>query len=99
MSVKKRIFNIVRRIPKGKVMTYGQIAKLIGLKDVRVVGWTLHTNKDKKIPCYRVIKSDGSIATGYAFGGQKEQQKMLERDGMKFSNGHCELAIYLYYVK
>lgn len=80
------IFKIVSGIPKGKVATYKQIAILAGIRNPRQVGKILHLNKDpEKIPCYRVVKSDGTLATGYAYGGKNEQKKRLETDGLRFS--------------
>lgn len=77
---------IVSKIPKGKVMTYGQIAKKLKISP-RLVGRVLHENKDpENIPCYRVIFSDGSLSKNYAFGGMKKQKKKLIKEGVKFLN-------------
>jgi len=85
MSTFNRIFAIVAKIPKGKVSTYKAIAKLANTTP-RVVGFTLHTNKNTKlIPCHRIIKSDGTLAEGYAFGGKTEQKRELEEEGINLS--------------
>lgn len=79
-----RIYTVVSSIPKGKVATYGQIAKALGLKNPRVVGFAMHTNKDtQKIPCHRVVGKNG-ILTGYARGGITIKKKLLEAEGIKF---------------
>ena len=62
-------------IPRGKVTTYGVIAKKLGMSP-RVVGYVLHLNPDgSKTPCHRVVNRNGRIAPGYAFGGKYEQRK------------------------
>jgi O-6-methylguanine DNA methyltransferase len=65
---KEKVYNIVKRIPKGKVLTYKEVAERIGSpKSYRAVGNVLNKNKDKNIPCHRVIRSDGKIG-GYNRG-------------------------------
>lgn len=69
-------------------MTYGQVAKLAGLKSARTVGQALHKNIDpEKIPCHRVVFKNGSLSKNYAFGGPKKQQEKLESEGIKFLGG------------
>jgi methylated-DNA-protein-cysteine methyltransferase related protein len=85
MNAFAKVYSVVAKIPKGKVMTYGQVAKTLGLNP-RVVGFALHANKDpQNIPCHRVIKSDGTLA-GYAFGGAEEKKRILEEEGILFEN-------------
>lgn len=85
MNTFDKVYEVVGRIPKGKVTTYGAISKIIGA-DPRVVGYALHVNRDpKNVPCHRVINSKGRISSGYAFGGPGIQKKMLEKEGVKFS--------------
>lgn len=80
-----RIYQIVTTIPQGKVMTYGQVAKLANVATPRVVGFALHVNKDpKNIPCHRVVFTDGSLTKGYLFGGEGEQRKKLLEEGIVF---------------
>jgi methylated-DNA-protein-cysteine methyltransferase related protein len=79
----EKIYEIVAKIPKGKVMTYKQVADLAKTTP-RIVGFALHVNKDPlNVPCHRVIKSDGTLAEGYAFGGKKEQRRRLIQEGYK----------------
>jgi methylated-DNA-protein-cysteine methyltransferase-like protein len=81
----ERVYQIVRKIPEGKVMTYGQIAAKIGTKDARRVGHALHANKEGSgVPCHRVVNKDGRLAPSYAFGGYHEQRNRLIAEGVKF---------------
>lgn len=85
MMEKSKVFKLVSFIPQGKVLTYGQIAKFLGIKSARVVGQILHQNPDpKNIPCHRVVFNDGSLAKSYAFGGKKEQWRKLKDEGITF---------------
>ena len=85
-----RVFAVVRRIPRGKVATYGQVARLIGApRTARYVGYALHANPEPGtdpgcIPCHRVVFKDGRMATGFAFGGPDEQRGMLAAEGIAF---------------
>lgn len=88
-----RVYAAVRAIPKGKVVTYGQIARMIGTRDARRIGHALHANRDPNTPCHRVVFADGSLAPGYAFGGPDKQRKRLESEGVKFTeNGKVNLT-------
>lgn len=82
----ERIYNVVRKIPKGKVMTYGQVALLANVATPRVVGFALHVNKDpQNIPCHRVVFANGKLTPGYAFGGEDVQRERLEQEGVGFN--------------
>jgi len=80
----EEVYEIVRKIPEGKVSTYGQLAKAIGTRDARKVGWALHANKDEKTPCHRVVDKSGKVAPSYAFGGYREQRNRLLAEGVLF---------------
>lgn len=83
----ERVYMVVKKIPAGKVMTYGQIAEILGTHDARRVGQALHANKDgEKVPCHRVVNKDGRLAPGYAFGGPNEQRNKLLAEGVEFVN-------------
>jgi len=70
-------------------MTYKQIADIVKTTP-RVVGFALHANKDpKNIPCHRVIKSNGTLAKGYAFGGAEKQKELLKKEGIVFLKNNC----------
>ena len=82
----QQIYEIVKQIPEGKVTTYGWIAKQLGLRDVRKVGYALHVNKDPKVPCHRVVNKEGRLAPNFAFNGAEEQRRRLEAEGVKFTD-------------
>lgn len=85
-DIQASIFKIVQQIPKGKVTNYGVIAKKLGLKSPRIVGWNLHRNDNsEKTPCHRVVFVDGSLTPGYAFGGKEVQHDKLMSEGVKFN--------------
>ena len=87
------VYNTVKRIPLGKVSSYGTIAKLCGIKNSRLVGKILHSNPDPKhIPCHRVVRSDGRVAAGYALGGKTMQGKKLREEGVDIQNGIIDLS-------
>lgn len=87
-----RVFHVVRQIPRGKVSTYGQVARLIGTpRSARYVGYALRANPEPgtdpgSIPCHRVVFKDGRMATGFAFGGEEVQRAMLEEEGVAFDD-------------
>lgn len=79
------VFELLKTIPRGKVMTYGLVAKYCKIKNPRNVSWILRQNDNPEaIPCYKVVLSNGKLAQGYKFGGEKEQQKRLEKEGIVF---------------
>lgn len=84
MTTFEKIYEVVRRIPRGKVATYGQIAQFAGNpKWARAVGYALHANPDPDgIPCYRVVNRFGGLAPAFAFGGPDAQADMLRADGI-----------------
>jgi len=76
----EKVFDVVRKIPKGKVMTYSEVAQKIGSPGAsRAVGSALATNYDPKIPCHRVIRTDGGMG-GYN-RGVKNKIKILKAEG------------------
>ena len=88
------VYDIVRQIPCGRVTTYGQIARMIGRpRNARFVGFALHVNPEPGIiPCHRVVFKDGSLAPGFAFGGEDEQRRLLESEGVSFlPNGRVDM--------
>ncbi len=92
-----KIYKIVKEIPKSKVASYKQVGELSKVYNPRLVGLALHKNLDpKNIPCHRVIRSNGKLATGYAFGGIEKQREMLEKEGIKFYKDKVDLKKFLY---
>ncbi|HOO29137.1 MAG TPA: MGMT family protein [Lachnospiraceae bacterium] len=90
------IYEVVQKIPKGRVASYGQVAALAGNRRwARVVGYALHVNPDEQaIPCYRVVTKEGYTAPGFVFGGPGKQQELLEADGIEFVEGHVDMRKY-----
>ena len=95
-SPSKRIYEAVKRIPKGCVATYAQIAEAAGdRKMARAVGNALHKNPDPStIPCHRVVNAKGELAGNYAFGGAWKQAEILESEGVEVINGRVDLEKY-----
>ena len=95
-SPTKRIYEAVKRIPKGCVATYGQVAAMAGEpKMARAVGNALHKNPDPEhIPCYRVVNSKGELSGAFAFGGADEQANRLRADGIAVINNRVDLVKY-----
>jgi len=87
MSFFQDVYEIVKKIPYGKVATYGQIAIMTGKpKNARIVGYALHKNPEPNvIPCHRVIFADGSVSDGFAFGGPDVQYQLLLNEGITFN--------------
>ena len=95
-SPTKRIYEAVKKIPKGHVATYGKVAELAGdVKMARAVGNALHKNPDPEhIPCFRVVNAKGELAGAFAFGGESVQAQLLEADGVEVINGKVDLKKY-----
>ena len=92
-SPSKRIYEAVKRIPKGKVATYGQVAEMAGDKNMaRAVGNALHKNPEPGvIPCHRVVNSKGQLAGEFAFGGAWKQGDLLRAEGVEVVDGRVNL--------
>lgn len=99
--MKEKVYEFLRKIPKGKVVTYGQIAEYLGNKKlVRAVGNILHKNPDEhKYHCYKVVDSKGNLSKHYAFGGIERQKEKLEKDGIEVSNYKVNLNKYKIIIK
>ena len=95
-SPTKRIYEAVKKIPKGKVATYADVAQMAGdRKMARAVGNALHKNPDPgTIPCHRVVNSKGELAGEYAFGGAWKQAQILEREGVEIDGNKVNLEKY-----
>ena len=100
-SPSKRIYEAVKRIPKGRVATYGQVAEMAGDKKMaRAVGNALHKNPDpSEIPCHRVVNAKGELSGAFAFGGEREQEKRLMREGVVVTDGRVDLRKYGLYAE
>jgi len=82
------IHKIVAKIPKGKVLTYGDVTLIVGTRDARKIGWALYGNQDPNIPCQRVVKAGGFLAEKYSLGGSRGQKKLLSVDGVTFNGNN-----------
>lgn len=82
----KRVYQVVKKIPAGKVLTYKEVARRADRpRTWRTVGNILTKNKNPKIPCHRVIRSDGKIG-GYRYGTKKKIY-LLKKEGIIIKNG------------
>ena len=92
-----KIYEIVKKIPYGKVASYGQIALLAGNpRWSRVVGYALHVNPDPEhIPCHRVVNRFGYVSPAFIFGGENRQSALLEAEGVAFiAEGQVDMKKY-----
>ncbi|MCY7344635.1 MAG: MGMT family protein [Pyrinomonadaceae bacterium] len=93
---RQRVYEIVKQIPVGRVMTYGQIAVILGSGYTpRTIGFVMHAADTQNVPWQRVINSQGACSTGRMTVPINLQQQILESEGVKFSEkGRCDLKIY-----
>lgn len=94
-----KIYAVVKKIPKGKVATYGQIAAFAGNpRWSRVVGFALHANPNPgTIPCHRVVNRFGEVSVAFVFGGENMQRILLAEEGIEFlTDGKIDLNLYLW---
>lgn len=90
-SFAEKVRRVVARIPKGKVMTYKQVAEKAGFPGAaRAVGTLMKGNYDPLIPCHRVVRTDGSVGE-YNRGGRKQKIAILEKEGVPLKNGKVVL--------
>lgn len=95
--MKEKVYAYLKTIPKGRVATYGQIARYLGnIHLARAVGNILHNNPDpSQFPCHRVVNSKGQVAAHFAFGGSAAQRLLLEKEGVVFEDdGSIDLKKY-----
>ena len=94
---RERVYRIVRSIPRGRVMTYGQLAEILGEGYTpRTIGFVMHAANDKT-PWHRVINAQGACSTGRVVLPHDKQQRMLEDEGISFNErGRCDLRSYLW---
>jgi methylated-DNA-protein-cysteine methyltransferase-like protein len=92
---RERVFEIVRRIPEGRVMTYGQLAEILGEGYTpRTIGFVMHS-ADDTVPWQRVINAQGACSTGRVIVPPDLQQRMLVSEGVVFdAKGRCDLSRY-----
>lgn len=108
-NFREQVFQVVKKIPKGKVATYGQVALMLGKpRGAREVGWMLHSNDDLNVPCHRVVDRNGRLAPNFggpslksfgrqAFDGVAEQRSRLMAEGVCFRDTmHVDLKLCLW---
>ena len=95
MKFSKRVYSLVKKIPRGKISTYKEIAKALDTRAYRAVGNALNKNRDLiKIPCHRVVNSNGKIG-GYVKSISKKRN-LLKSEGVKIVYERIDLGIYLW---
>src|SRR5262245_55826786 len=97
---RERVYKIVRAIPSGRVMTYGQIAELLGEGyTARTVGFVMHASPDGT-PWHRVVNAQGGCSTGNIVLPHDKQQRLLESEGVEFDRrSRCDLQMFLWIPK
>ena len=96
MNFNESVYYLLTLIPKGRVTTYGAIAKALGKKYAsRAVGRALHNNPDgEKYPCYKVVDRHGKLTDNFVFGGICVQAALLKKDGIEVINNTVDLKKY-----
>ncbi|MBD3252973.1 methylated-DNA--[protein]-cysteine S-methyltransferase [Candidatus Pacearchaeota archaeon] len=89
MDFRNRCYELVRKVPEGKVTSYRAVALALGCKAYRAVGSAMNKNNDKSVPCHRVVNSDGNIG---GFNSRAENKiRLLRKEGVKVVNGKINL--------
>ena len=97
-SFNERCYAVLKKIPKGKITTYKEIAKALNSKAYRAVGNAMNKNPHSPlVPCHRVINSNGKLG-GFA-SGLKNKIKMLKKEGIEINNGKINLKKFFYRLK
>ncbi len=95
MEMNVRVYNLVKEIPKGRVVSYGVIARKLKTS-ARAVGQIIKKNPYKGVPCHRVVMSDGSIG-GFRGNHQNEKIQLLKNEGIKFRKGKISERFFYYF--
>jgi O-6-methylguanine DNA methyltransferase len=94
--MKLKVYEFLRKVPKGKITTYKELGRVLNLHP-RTIGMFMKRNRDTvNIPCYKVVRSDGSLGGYSARGGIKTKIKLLQRDGIEIRKGKINLKKYLF---
>ncbi len=98
MTFDEEVYEYLKAVPRGKVVTYGMIAHAIGRpRAARQVGNALHRNPTPVvIPCHRVVNREGRLAPAFAFGGPEVQATLLRSEGVEVVDGYVDLTKYLW---
>ena len=92
----QELYRILQSLPRGKVITYGDLAARLGNRAwARAVGNALHRNPDgDTVPCYKVVNRQGKLSKSYAFGGPEEQKRRLQAEGIAVEEDRVDLTRY-----
>ena len=98
LTFAQKVYEYLKTVPKGKVVTYGMIAAAIGSpRAARQVGNALHRNPTPVIiPCHRVVNREGRLAPAFAFGGVEKQAELLRTEGVEVENGYVNIQKYIW---
>ena len=98
MTFDERVYEYLKTVPKGRVTTYGMIARAIGYpRAARQVGNALHRNPTPVvIPCHRVVNREGRLAPAFAFGGIEKQAQLLRSEGVEVKDGYVDIEKYIW---
>ena len=98
MTFSESVYEYLKTIPKGKVVTYGMIARAIGHpRAARQVGNALHHNPTPVVvPCHRVVNREGRLAPAFAFGGIDKQAELLRSEGVEVIDNYVDLSKYIW---
>jgi len=91
----EKVFELVKKIPRGRVTTYGDVARALNTKAYRAVGQALKRNKSPQVPCHRVVKSSGELG-GFRGKETREKARILRSEGIRIKNNRIELKRHLY---
>jgi len=95
VTVYDRVYDVVRRVPRGRVVTYGEVAALAGIPNPRQVGYALHALREDEVPWHRVINARGEVSLRAEPGGETSQRRLLEAEGVRFDErGRVSLERY-----
>lgn len=93
----EKVYEKLKKVPRGKVVTYGSLARSVGSKAYRAVGSAMRNNKDPVgISCYKVVCSSGFVGDYSGVGGMKKKIKLLQKDGIEVKNNKIDLKRYLF---
>ena len=94
-EIYSRVYELARQIPRGRVSSYGRMARLLGEpRWARLVGYAMRACHDPTVPCHRVLRHDGSLAVSFGPAGPELQQALLEAEGVTVQDGRVDLARY-----
>ncbi|MFH1237193.1 MAG: MGMT family protein [Candidatus Aenigmatarchaeota archaeon] len=96
VTARETVYSLLRKVPRGRITTYGALAKATGTHPRAVAMFMKHNPDPIKTPCYKVIRSDGSLGGYSGRGGVKTKTALLKKDGITLANGKIDLKNRLY---